>query len=540
MVKKKRKIKQKRTDSQERPSVPATPEQVPLYIDVATPHDDERPAGIVVRPDSRRPDSGELVSGSIVGLASGEIHVDPALALAVHFDGVAASRKPSVEVAGEGAIVEEIQGTGQKSEALPDEEPTPAPLVSPAALQAGTGSMAETAKRDPAEDPASSRRRKRRNTLPQMGSLPPKQPVDADRAVVMPSADAMASGGYAVFSGEIEIVPETDEPPRAAASPPPLPPPVPASLPVEEPVPPEPPLMMGLPEESGLDDSGEDAKAAPPAAEAGESHPEVATPDETAEKEEPRLSAEELEAMRRAREERREQLRRLVASLPLPFAMQLPNKNEQPADEGFSPVLPAATPAAAMPPLESRAAAVPLPVETPVAVENPPSPPSPPTEIRTDSSPAMAAGETAVPPPAPETPAMAGEIAVPETPPKAKKVATPLENTLVSAQMSAMEPVASGRLPRASSRSDIPVKGFSDMEEEFFDKELHPENDYTGLDEVFASMQEQQNASGGLLGSLRRLFLADAPAGKAKNGTNGKAGTSPQPRTKGKNGKKGK
>ncbi len=88
--------------------------------------------------------------------------------------------------------------------------------------------------------------------------------------------------------------------------------------------------------------------------------------------------------------------------------------------------------------------------------------------------------------------------------------------------MGAAEPMMSGRL-RASSRSDIPVKGFSDMEEEFFDKEIHPENDYSGLDEVFANIQEQQANSGGLLGSLRRLFVADAPLqkgapGKPKNG----------------------
>lgn len=87
----------------------------------------------------------------------------------------------------------------------------------------------------------------------------------------------------------------------------------------------------------------------------------------------------------------------------------------------------------------------------------------------------------------------------------------------------------SGKLPRAATRDDLPTK-FSDLEEEFFDKELHPENDYSGLDEVFANMQEQNPNNGSILNSIKRLFVADAPP--TKNGGSKKATPVPKPAAK--------
>jgi len=483
-----------------------TAEQVPLYIDVATPHDDESPAGIVMPANSRRTGSGEvLVSGSIVGLASGEIHVDPELALAVHFgDAGTFSRKSTVEIGGEGAVMEEILPfAGRVDSAKQENEaPTPAPLVTPGKLQ--EAGLPEKPKEDanpnasaaPAAPEAKPRNRKRRNTLPQTAAVPP-----APAAVVTPNS-ASSSEGYSIFSGEIEIVPEEDSPPaRAARAVPPAIPSEKAAGAPEKPEAMEPPLRMGLPEEAEI----------PAERDAGVFAARTAEPLQTGE--EGSLSPEEIEAIQRQREERREQLRRLVASLPLPFAMNLPDKTQKPQEKDFIP----AVPASAMPPLESIARAEQLPEIA--------SAQAPGTVPENSAEPAKTESDK------PET-----NGAVPENsaePAKTKKVATPLENSLVSAQMGAIEPMTSGRLPRASSRSDIPVKSFSDMEEEFFDREIRPENDYSGLDEVFASIQEQQPKSG-LLGSLRRLFMADAPT--ARN-SNGKPPTG-APAKKKKNGKK--
>ncbi len=146
------------------------------------------------------------------------------------------------------------------------------------------------------------------------------------------------------------------------------------------------------------------------------------------------------------------------------------------------------------------------------------------------------------PEPAP-VPASNAKPAKPETAPDAKpaaapdrprRAATPLENSLVSTNLEMASrapgnPEMSGRLPRAATRDDLPVK-FSDLEEEFFDKELHPENDYSGLDEMFAQMQEQNPPNGGILGSLKRLFVADAPP--PKNGGTPKPTPAPKPAPK--------
>ncbi len=153
------------------------------------------------------------------------------------------------------------------------------------------------------------RRRKRRNTHPQVGSVP------LHPAVVTPDQDTLKSEGYSVFSGEIEIVPEEDSPPAVSRA---VPPPLPAAVPPPaQPEVPEPPLTMGLPEEAEFSKSmpmpvQETVGIGTPSESPAEAAPREP---ESAPEQEGSLSPEEIEAMQRQREQRREQLRKLVASL---------------------------------------------------------------------------------------------------------------------------------------------------------------------------------------------------------------------------------
>jgi hypothetical protein len=267
---------------------------------------------------------------------------------------------------------------------------------------------------------------------------------------------------------------------------------------------------------------------------------------------------------KQALDQRREMLRQMIAQAPVPFSMQLPDKTAIASDAGFVPAAPAVI-------LEPQVTH-PLATPSPPAVSDPPppDPPPPSTPVMTGprsgkvgkttgqlegrqgrraekpaEKPIEKAAEKPIEKPiekaiekpaekpiekAAEKPIEKAAEKSPEKPEpqRPRRAATPLENSLVSNNLE-MGSQMSGRLPRAATRDDLPVK-FSDLEEEFFDKELRPENDYTGLDEVFAQMQEQSPPNGGILGSLKRLFVADAP--QPKNGGTPKPTPAPKPAPK--------
>ena len=597
MVKKKRKAKQKRiTDAHSTVTGPVSVEETPLYIDIASPGtpaaaDRYRsvPRQGVEDLGTAQPEIG-LVSGSIVGLTSGEIRIDHDAALSVHFESERPRKKSSIEVSEDDAVLEEPEVYGARSNDSDPEGPTPAPHLrgrrpdpgvpdeepeapiedlGPSLPDEGpTPGTAETAGEAPAKP------RRRRNTLPQhvrtgehpvvAATVPAvAAPVPAVAAtgptVAAPSRpmEPIVSGEFTVVSGEIMLVPEEDIPakPRPApmAAEPKEPPPLPVAATVQ-------PVAATV--QPPMDDTEVTAPAEP-------SHPD----------EEP--SPEELARRQVARDQRRKLLRDMVAQAPVPFAMSIPDKSAPATDAGFVPAAPAvvlapqatlpmAAPPAPPPPAETghrhakvgrvtgpvearagkqpekhtekrtekhaekhsekpspAAPAVPgVPsgtvggeISVPAAEPDPPVAPAPAT-----AAPAVAAPATA----APGTPAATGGTVAAE-PARPRRAATPLENSLVSTNMELTGQNLSGRLPRAATRDDLPVK-FSDLEEEFFDKELHPENDYTGLDEVFAQMQEQNPPNGGILGSLKRLFVADAP--QQKNGATPKPTPVPKPAAK--------
>ena len=555
MVKKKRKAKQKRsTDAHETVTGPVSVEESPLYIDIATPgtpvaSDRYRP---VPRQDvqdlgTAQPDSG-MISGSIIGLTSGEIRIDHDAALFVHFEGERSRKRPSILVAEEDAVVEEPDFYGRHKGDSDPEGPTPAPHLH--ASQQAKKPPVEEPEEAPIEDLGPSlppenepqpsgakavaeapggveqpgeRPRRRRNTLPQH-----QRPSESKAAVPHHPMEPIVSGEFTVVSGEIMLVPEEDipakspgetrpEPParRQPVAPPPLPK---AALP-----PPPPP---------------------PEPAEAIEGGVEPSTPDE-----EP--SPEEVAARNQARTARREMLRQMIAQAPVPFAMNIPDKSARASDAGFIPAAPVApqplqptrpmvepageitTPAAAPPP--------PLPPE-PAAVASVPVPKHGRSTGTMETKPGRHARHAQAPasekteaPAAPAAAAPAAAVAPTSENTRPHRGATPLENTLVSNNLEQMAGQnLSGRLPRAATRDDLPTK-FSDLEEEFFEKELHPENDYSGLDEVFAQMQEQNPPNGSILNSLKRLFVADVPPpknGGTKNGSAGKATPAPKPAAK--------
>ncbi len=603
MVKKKRKAKQKRTtDSLATVTGPVSVEESPLYIDIATPGtptsaDRYRmvPRQEVQDLGTAQPDSG-MISGSIIGLTSGEIRIDHDAALSVHFEGDRARKRPSIVVSEEDAVVEEPDVYGHRSGESDPEGPTPAPHTHASrqskAEQEENQQDADEAPVDdlgpslppeaaeprspqpaPAKAPATEepegRSRRRRNTLPQH-TRPSEQ--KAPEAVPHRQMEPIVSGEYTVVSGEIMIVPEEDipathrrepmSPPAAQKSPvapPPLPPPSPA------PVAGTPAVALPPP-------------PAPPAPEEPAGAAEPSTPDD-----EP--TPEERSARSQARDQRREMLRQMIAQAPVPFAMSAIDKSVPASDAGFIPAAPAVK-------LESQAT-VPM-VEAAGEISAPlPEPPPPPPPAKPEPEPvkplaaveskpvhggrvskhAMATVEAkpGKPAPAAEKPAAVAEktaekpaekpagkpapaaekpSAVAEQPvekpaekpapvaaaatateaSRPRRVATPLENTLVSNNLEQMSGQhMSGKLPRAATRDDLPTK-FSDLEEEFFDKELHPENDYSGLDEVFANMQEQNTGNGSILNSIKRLFVADAPP--PKNGGAKKSTPAPSPAAK--------
>jgi len=610
LVKKKRKAKQKRTtDTHSTVTGPVSVEESPLYIDIATPGtpatgDRYRsvPRQDVQDLGTAQPDIG-MVSGSIIGLTSGEIRIDHDAALSVHFEGDRPRKNPSIVVSGEDAIMEEPDVYGHRSTDSDPEGPTPAPhthatrrrrheIEEARPLEAedesedvpledlGPSLPADSSAEEPAEEPAeekptpapavvvpAEKSRRRRNTLPQhtrtgeqpvvvTAAPPPPAPeaaVPRSPAAVSHPMEPFVSGEYTLVSGEIMLVPEEDIParprketapptasaPKATMAPPPLPPaakPPAAKISDSLPPPPDPPPPAALKAPAPVDEP------------AGSSEP--SRPDD-----EP--TPEEMEQRKSARDQRREILRQMIAQAPVPFAMNIPDKTSPASDAEFVPAVPALQlePQVTRPMVEAAgeitapSAAPELP-PSPDPLPDPPPPPPDPAPVARPARHAHAPGEPKHARQAPETPAVvdkphegkiAGTPVVAGTPVAAKsdavaehsrqrRMATPLENSLVSHNLEKMpEQALAGRLPRAATRDDLPTK-FSDLEEEFFDKELHPENDYSGLDEVFASMQEQNQTNGSILNSIKRLFVADSPP--PKNGGSKKSTPAPKPAPK--------
>ncbi len=627
MVKKKRKAKQKRiTDAHSTVTGPVSSEESPLYIDIASPGtpaaaDRYRavPRQGVEDLGTAQPELG-LVSGSIVGLTSGEIRIDHDAALSVHFESERPKKKPSILVAEDDAVLEEPEVYAARTSDSDPEGPTPAPHLrgqrpapgvpdeeAEAPIEDLGPALPEEAPVPVADDAATAteapvKSRRRRNTLPQharTGEHPTVGPTGPTVGPTGPTVgptgptvgapsrpmEPIVSGEFTVVSGEIMLVPEEDIPAKPRPVPkvaePKAPPPLPAATRPEPPPPPPPPATP-------MRDTEVTAPSEP-------SHPD----------DEP--SPEELARRQEARDHRRKLLRDMVAQAPVPFAMNIPDKSAPATDAGFIPAAPAvvlgseatrpmAAPATPAPPPPAPPSPVavtpPAPPPEPSPVPPPPDPPATShrhdkvgrvtgqVEARHEKHPERQAqkqaekhpekqaqkqaekhpekhpekqaektapagpvaagvpsgtvgGEVSIPAAEPDPPPSAAATpaaATPATEPgRPRRTATPLENSLVSTNMELTGQHLSGRLPRAATRDDLPVK-FSDLEEEFFDKELHPENDYSGLDEVFAQMQEQNQPNGGILGSLKRLFVADAP--QPKNGATPKPTPAPKPAAK--------
>ena len=470
MVKKKRKNKQKRsTGSHDVVTSAISAEQSPLYIDIASPATGPK------TPDRYRsqtrsevedlgtasPEHG-MVTGSIVGLTSGEIRIDNDAALSIRFeaDGPVESKssKGSI-VVNEGAEVEEPERYAFHGTDPDPDGPTPAPGVPDRQdPEEGAGDTEPLGDEDFIEDlgpglpEETEQPKKRRNTLPQ----------HARQSSELPEV----SGEICIVSGEIAVVPEHDIPPKRTTRDLKA-----RAKPASEPVP-EIPSIITEPPPAPVAVQPDPPPPAPVSVQPDPPPPAPAAFEETP-------IDEKILAERREKKQRQsEELRRIIASVPVPFALDIPDKSSAPSDEGFVPAVP-------MPDAQAGS-----------AVSLSPDPPDEkPPEPKT-GTPTTSAKET-----------------------KQKKVAaTPLEDSLVSSKMEKMSSVQhSGRLPRGVSRDDLPSKAFSTMEEEFFDKELHPENDYSGLEEVFAQMQEQNGNGNGLFSSIKRLFVADAPAPKNGN-----------------------
>ncbi len=614
MVKKKRKAKQKRTtDTHATVTGPVSVEESPLYIDIATPGtptsaDRYRsvPRQDVQDLGTAQPGIG-MVSGSIIGLTSGEIRIDHDAALSVHFEGDRARKNPSIVVSGEDAIMEEPDVYGQRATDSDPEGPTPAPhshAVRRRSQEAGETRESDDADASgdvpiddlgpslPAEEkptPApvvatpAEKSRRRRNTLPQHTRTGEHPVVAADpgpqaraasvpgpQAVVSHPMEPIVSGEITVVSGEIMIVPEEDIPARPRKETAPPPPPVAPRAPVAPP-----PLpVAGRPAEAATTAVAKRADALPPPP-----PPPGVVPvpvDESAGPAEPSRpddepSPEEMEQRQAARDQRREILRQMIAQAPVPFAMNIPDKAAPASDAGFVPAVPlerlepqvtrpmveaagevtapSAPPEPPPPPPESAPAArsprhahaardnkhprhappaeAPAVPGNPVAAAEPPAVAAPAVQ---SAAPAAQSAAPAVQSAAPGTPVAVSESGTGAEHSRQRRVATPLENSLVSHNLEKMpEQALAGRLPRAATRDDLPTK-FSDLEEEFFDKELHPENDYSGLDEVFANMQEQNQTNGSILNSIKRLFVADSPP--PKNGGARKSTPAPKPAPK--------
>ncbi|MBU1239189.1 hypothetical protein KKF84_01285, partial [Myxococcota bacterium] len=76
-----------------------------------------------------------------------------------------------------------------------------------------------------------------------------------------------------------------------------------------------------------------------------------------------------------------------------------------------------------------------------------------------------------------------------------------------------------GNIRGIVAEKEIPHKGFSQLEEDFFQTEIKPENDYSGLEDIFGKIQEEQGAKKGFFSSLKNLFIADATPRPGNGGT---------------------
>ncbi|MDA3864965.1 MAG: hypothetical protein PF689_13980, partial [Deltaproteobacteria bacterium] len=68
-----------------------------------------------------------------------------------------------------------------------------------------------------------------------------------------------------------------------------------------------------------------------------------------------------------------------------------------------------------------------------------------------------------------------------------------------------------------SAEKQVPDKGFSDIEKEFFETEITPENDYSGIEEILSKIEEKHKKKRGLFGSIKKLLVQDTPQNSGKS-----------------------
>ncbi len=64
-----------------------------------------------------------------------------------------------------------------------------------------------------------------------------------------------------------------------------------------------------------------------------------------------------------------------------------------------------------------------------------------------------------------------------------------------------------------TSEKQVPNKGFSEIEKEFFETEITPENDYSGVEEILNQIEEKHKKKKGFFGSIKNMLVQDTSQG---------------------------
>ncbi|MBN2724241.1 MAG: hypothetical protein JXR95_09240 [Deltaproteobacteria bacterium] len=99
-----------------------------------------------------------------------------------------------------------------------------------------------------------------------------------------------------------------------------------------------------------------------------------------------------------------------------------------------------------------------------------------------------------------------------------EKTATPLENRLISSNFHTQQKDSADD---AIQEKDIPSKGFSQFEEDFFEAELEDENDYSGLEDIINQIESDSPKRSGILDSIKKLFISGQPKNEPVKRTSG-------------------
>lgn len=82
----------------------------------------------------------------------------------------------------------------------------------------------------------------------------------------------------------------------------------------------------------------------------------------------------------------------------------------------------------------------------------------------------------------------------------AAKAATPLEQRLVSSSFASASPI--------KNTHDLPTKDFSKIEEDFFDADLAGDSDFSGLEEIISQIETENPKKSGFFDSLKKIFIS--------------------------------